>query len=162
MKLKVLLGTLLLLGSTMAAADDEPPVVQVKRLTAETAVKVARATMAACREKGIQIGVTVVDRNGMPQVMLRDTVAPPITIRISRDKAYTAAMFMAATSGMSERAGTPIGRVPGVVMSAGGLPIEAGGIFLGAVGVSGAPSGQVDEECAQAGIDAVIDDLEMM
>ncbi|MGB5405433.1 MAG: heme-binding protein, partial [Thiogranum sp.] len=31
-----------------------------------------------------------------------------------------------------------------------------------AVGVSGAPSGKTDEECAQAGIDEVIDDLEMM
>jgi uncharacterized protein GlcG (DUF336 family) len=29
------------------------------------------------------------------------------------------------------------------------------------VGVSGAPSGETDEECAQAGLDAVMDDLEM-
>ena len=44
----------------------------------------------------------------------------------------------------------------------GGLPIKAAGLMLGAVGVSGAPSGKIDEECAQAGIAAVIDDLEMM
>ena len=46
-------------------------------------------------------------------------------------------------------------------MSAGGLPIQVGGALVGAVGVSGAPSGITDEECAQAGIDAVLDDLEM-
>jgi uncharacterized protein GlcG (DUF336 family) len=46
-------------------------------------------------------------------------------------------------------------------MSAGGLPIQAGGQLLGAVGVSGAPSGKTDEECAQAGMDTIIDDLEM-
>ena len=41
----------------------------------------------------------------------------------------------------------------------GGLPIEAGGQFYGGVGVSGA-SGEMDEACAQAGLDAVLDDLE--
>jgi uncharacterized protein GlcG (DUF336 family) len=46
-------------------------------------------------------------------------------------------------------------------MSAGGLPIQAGGQLLGGVGVSGAPSGKTDEQCAQAGIDLVLDDLEM-
>ena len=46
-------------------------------------------------------------------------------------------------------------------MSAGGLPIQVGGSLLGGVGVSGAPSGETDEMCAQAGINAVQDDLEM-
>lgn len=46
-------------------------------------------------------------------------------------------------------------------MSAGGVPIQVGGSLIGAVGVSGAPSGEVDEQCAQAGVDAVMDDLEM-
>lgn len=46
-------------------------------------------------------------------------------------------------------------------MAADGLPIQAGGVIYGAVGVIGAPSGAVDEVCAAAGIKAVIDDLEM-
>ena len=46
-------------------------------------------------------------------------------------------------------------------MSAGGVPIQAGGRMLGGVGVSGAPSGETDEACAEAGVEAVIDDLEM-
>ena len=46
-------------------------------------------------------------------------------------------------------------------MSTGGLPIQVGGALLGGVGVSGAPSGTVDEECAQAGVEAVQTDLEM-
>ena len=145
-----------------AAAEEGPPVIQVKRMTLETALKVAQATMEACREKGIQIGVTVVDRDGVPQAVLRDTIAPVITLEISKGKAVAAASFGVATSELSERANTPIGRVPGLVMSAGGIPIQAGGAMLGAVGVSGAPSGETDAECAQAGIDAVIDDLEMM
>lgn len=45
---------------------------------------------------------------------------------------------------------------------AGSVPIKTGGKLYGAVGVSGAPDGMDDEICAQKGIDAVIEDLEMM
>ncbi|MES9967333.1 MAG: heme-binding protein [Sedimenticola sp.] len=135
--------------------------VETKRMNMTTAVQIAQGAVAACQEQGIQIGVTVVDRDGTPQVVLRDTIAAPITVPISKGKAYTAVMFNAATSALGDRANSPIGRVPGLVMSAGGLPVEVGGSLVGGVGVSGAPSGKTDEECAQAGIDAVMDDLEM-
>jgi len=143
------------------ADDEEKMVVQINRMTLETATAVAQATVEACRAKGIQIGVTVVDRDGIPQVTLRDTIAPTITLGISEGKAYAAVMFNVATSELGERANGPIGRVPGVVMSAGGVPIQIGGALLGGVGVSGAPSGETDQECAQAGVDAVATDLEM-
>ncbi len=136
-------------------------VVSVKRLSTDVAVKVAQAAIEACRKKGIQIAATVVDREGVVQVQLRDTIAAPITVPISKMKAFTAVNFNAATSALGNRADTPIGRVDGLVMSAGGVPIQAGGSLLGAVGVSGAPSGETDEECAQAGVDKVSDDLEM-
>jgi uncharacterized protein GlcG (DUF336 family) len=142
-------------------ADAEAMIVQVNRMTLETANAIALATVEACREKGIQIGVTVVDRDGIPQAVMRDTIAPTITLPISRGKAYAAVMFNVATSQLAERANTPIGRAPGVVMSTGGIPIQVGGSLIGGVGVSGAPSGETDAECAQAGIDAVQMDLEM-
>jgi uncharacterized protein GlcG (DUF336 family) len=148
--------------SMPAMAQDNELVVSVKRLTLDTAAKVGMATIEACREQGIQAGVTVVDRNGIVQFQARDTVAPVITLGISEGKAYAAANFMVNSSGLAERADGPIGRVPGVVMSAGAVLIEAGGSVYGAVGVSGAPSGETDEACAQAGLDAVKDDLEMM
>jgi uncharacterized protein GlcG (DUF336 family) len=156
--LVVAAGIMSLIGSAVA---DDPMMVQVKRLSLDTATKVAQAAVAACREKGIQMGVTVVDRDGTVQVALRDTIAPPITLPISKGKALAAVNFSVATSELADRANTPIGRVPGVVMSAGGIPIQVGGAMVGGVGVSGAPSGDTDAECAQAGIDAVIDDLEM-
>ena len=37
----------------------------------------------------------------------------------------------------------------------GGLPIFAGKELVGAVGISGAPSGEKDTACAQAGIDKI-------
>jgi len=140
---------------------EEGMVVPVKRLSADTAVKIAQATLAECRKKGIQVGVTVVDRDGTVQAVVRDTIAAPLTLTISQQKAYTAANFNADTAAMADRANTPVGRVAGLVMSPGGLPIEVGGSLLGAVGVSGAPSGETDAECAKAGIEAVKDDLEM-
>ena len=157
-----------LLGAAVATAapvqaDDGPMVVNVQRLTMETALAIANGAIEACRAKGIQIGVTVVDRGGNPQVMLRDVLAPDLTIDISYKKAYTAMSFMAATSALVGRfpGAYGVGKQEDLMISAGGVPIDAGGVFLGGVGVSGAPGGDVDEECARAGVEAVSADLEM-
>ncbi|MBT2968685.1 MAG: heme-binding protein [Candidatus Thiodiazotropha sp. (ex Ctena orbiculata)] len=158
-----LMTAILIAGiSGWAVADEDAPSVNLKRLSLESANRIALGAVEACRKKGIQIGVTVVDRDGTVQAVMRDTIAAQITVPISRMKAFTAANFNAATSALSKsRADSPIGRIDGLVFSAGGLPVQAGGQLLGAVGVSGAPSGETDEECAQAGIDTIIDDLEM-
>ena len=155
--------SLLAASLTLAAPAfaEDAMLIQVKRMSLETAVAIAQATVAACREQGIQVGVTVVDRDGIPQAVMRDTIAPTITLPISEGKAYAAVMFNVATSELADRANTPIGRVPGVIMSAGGVPIQVGGALLGGVGVSGAPSGDTDQECAQKGVEAVQTDLEM-
>jgi uncharacterized protein GlcG (DUF336 family) len=145
-------------GPAMAA---DPMMVSVKRLSLETAQRIAQGAIDACREKGIQIGVTVVDRDGVIQTQLRDTIASPITVPISFKKAYTAVNFNADTSALGERADTPIGRLDFLVMSAGGAVVQVAGALIGGVGVSGAPSGETDEECAKAGVAAVQDDLDM-
>ncbi len=149
-----------LILSVPAYAEDDL-MVSSRNLTLSTAIKIAQAAIVECTKKGIQIGVTVVDRQGVVQVTLRDTIAAPITLPISKGKAFTAVNFNAPTSALGDRANGPIGRAPGIIMSAGGLPIQAGGSLLGGIGVSGAPSGKTDEQCAQAGIKAVLDDLEM-
>jgi uncharacterized protein GlcG (DUF336 family) len=145
----------------VAAPASAQEVITVKRLSLDMATKAAQGAIAACREKGIQIGVTVVDRDGTVQVTLRDTIAAPITAPISEMKAFTAVNFNAPTSALTARADSPIGRIDGLVMSAGGLPIQAAGALLAGIGVSGAPDGETDEECAQAGVDKIQSDLEM-
>ena len=157
----IIVSLVLLFLTTNVFAQEEVGLVSTKRLNLPTALKIAQAAIAECTKLGIQIGVTVVDREGIVQVALRDTIAAQITVPISKGIAYTAANFNSATSAMGDRANSPIGRVPGIIMSAGGLPIQVGGALVGAVGVSGAPSGVTDEQCAQAGINAVLDDLEM-
>jgi uncharacterized protein GlcG (DUF336 family) len=158
---KALSVALVTVLATAPALADDPMTVEVKRLSMNTALEIAQATVDACREKGIQIGVTVVDRNGVVQAQLRDTIAAPITVPISYKKAYTAVNFNADTSALAERADTPVGRQDFLVMSAGGVTVSVGGALLGGVGVSGAPAGETDDECAKAGVAAVQDELEM-
>lgn len=148
-------------ASLTAQAEDAPLSVNVKRLSVESAQRVAEATIAECRNQGYQITVTVVDRSGVPQVMMRDTLAPPVSVGISRDKAYTAANFMAPSGGLERMKGSPIYYRDGLTMSAGAVLIEAAGQVFGAVGVSGAPGGDIDESCAKAGVAAISEDLEM-
>ena len=153
---------LLSVSAIPAFAAEQPAIIKIPRLTLETAQNIAKAALAECRKLGIQIGVTVVDRGGHPVVVLRDTLAPDLTLEISRQKAYTAMSFNAATSSLEGRFTQPfsIGKVPGLLFVAGGVPIEAVGNIVGGVGVSGAPTGEQDEKCARAGFMAVQFDLE--
>ncbi|MGE4500894.1 MAG: heme-binding protein [Hydrogenovibrio sp.] len=141
----------------------EEMAVNVSRLSMDVANKIAMATIEACREKGIPVSVTVVERNGIPQAKLRDTMAPPVSWSISEKKAYTAVMFNVKGSQLSGRANSPLQTMgEGLAFMAGSVPIQAGGKLYGAVGVSGAPDGMDDEKCAAAGVEAVQMDLEMM
>lgn len=156
----LVLSTVLLAAAPLSQAE-QPVMVNIKRMSMETALKAAQATIAECRKQGVQVAVTVVDRGGHAQVVLRDVLAPDLTLGVSYQKAYTAVSFLAATSALGQQAKSPLAHVENMFFGAGGLPIQAGGQFFGGVGVSGAPGGDIDEECAKAGIDAIVDDLEM-
>lgn len=152
---------LLLAGSALA----QDAVFQTKSLTPETALKAARAALESCRKQGYQVAIAVVDRSGVLQVLLRDRYAGAHTPEVASDKAWTAASFKNSTLefGKDTQAGkamSGIRHVPRVIAAGGGLPIEGGGSLLGAIGVSGAPGGEADEGCAQAGIKAIADSLE--
>jgi uncharacterized protein GlcG (DUF336 family) len=148
----------------LAATEGEQPVlVDIKRMSLDTALKMAQAAIKTCRKEGVQVAVTVIDRGGHPQVVLRDVLAQDLSLEISKQKAYTAMTFNAATSAMTGRFKDPfsVGKIPGIIIAAGGIPITAGGNIIGGIGVSGAPSGETDEKCAKAGLDSILPDLEM-
>ncbi len=163
MRLPLIVVAALFFTPSGFAADPEPPVtVMVPRLSMDVAVKLAKASIDACRKQGLIVAVTVVDRSGHPQVMLRDTLAMDLAMPISRMKAYTAMTFNAPTSSLVGRfpGAYSVPKVDSVIISAGGLPITGRGKILGGVGVSGAPLGTQDESCAKAGIEAIRFDLE--
>lgn len=154
---------LLIVGLIASAQAAEPLTVNIKRLSMDSALRIANAAIAQCRKEGVQIAVTVIDRGGHEQVVLRDTLAMDITIPISKQKAHTAMAFNSPTSQLEGRfkGAYQVPKLDGLLVSAGGIPIDVGGAILGGVGVSGAPSGLTDEKCAKAGLDAVRADLEM-
>jgi len=149
--------------SLSSYAADETMTVTTKRLKMETALRIAQAAIKECRKEGVQIAVTVVDRAGHAQVVLRDVLAMDITLPISKQKAHTAMAFNTPLSQMESRFTKPfqVAKLDGLIVSAGGIPINIGGSILGGIGVSGAPSGVTDEKCANAGLAAVSEDLEM-
>jgi uncharacterized protein GlcG (DUF336 family) len=155
--------TLAALGLAQALAQDA--LVTFKSMTPELALELAQATLAACRVRGFQVAVAVVDRSGVAQVVLRDRFAGPHTAPTATAKAWTAATFRSGTGDLvaMTQPGMPqagLRALPGVVVIGGGLPVEAGGALVGAIAVSGAPGADADEACAKAGIDAVRDKLE--
>lgn len=162
---KISLSTSLLLGMGLVASAqaNEPLTVNIKRLSLDTALRIANAAIAQCRKEGVQVAVTVVDRGGHEQAVLRDTLAMDITIPISKQKAHTALAFNSPLSQLEGRfsGAYQVPKLDGLLVSAGGIPINVGGTIMGGIGVSGAPSGLTDEKCAKAGLDAVLPDLEM-
>ena len=155
--------SLTIAGLSTPAMGDEKMTVPVKRLTLDASLRIAQAAIKQCRKEGVQVAVTVVDRSGHAQVVLRDVLAMDITLPISKQKAHTALAFNTPLSQLQGRFTKPyqVPKIDGLVISAGGIPINVGGSILGGIGVSGAPSGETDEKCAKAGLEAVLADLEM-
>ncbi len=143
-----------------AAVCAQDATFSTKSLTPETALIAAKAALEKCRKDGYQITVAVVDRGGLTQVLLRDRFAGAHTIDIAPNKAWTAVSFRIPTAALAveTQAGKPMSAIrshPKVFAAGGGLVIEAGGSVLGGIGVSGAPGGEADDECAKAGIKAI-------
>lgn len=136
----------------------------VRTLSLASALKAAQEALAICRKSGYQVAVAVVDRSGVPLVMLRDRFAGAHTPDTAIGKAWTAASFRVSTTDLAKS--TQIGpmsgirQLPRVTAIGGGLPVEAKGALVGAIGVSGAPGGDADEACAKAGAASIQDDLE--
>jgi uncharacterized protein GlcG (DUF336 family) len=152
-----------LLATTVYAED---ATFTTRNLTPETALKAAQAAMKKCREEGFQVTVAIVDRSGITQVVLRDRFASPASVDVALRKAATAANFRMPTSDLERETqpGRPtagIRNAPGVLALAGGVPIEAAGSLIGAIGVSGAPGPANDERCANAALKAIAEDLEL-
>lgn len=167
-QLSLALGSLTLAAfiaaSPARAQDDSDALVSFSAMKPEIAMKLAQTAMEDCRAKGAQVAVAVVDRFGTLQVVVRDRYAGSHTPETARRKAWTAVSFRADTLTLSETT-KPGSEAYGAnfiteaLMLGGGVPVEAAGSIVGGVGVSGAPGGDIDDECARAGIEAVAIDL---
>jgi uncharacterized protein GlcG (DUF336 family) len=159
---------LLALATTLAgpAAMAQTATHSVRVLTPEAALKATQAALQSCRTSGYQVAVAVVDRFGIAQTMVRDRFAGSHTPDTAVNKAWTAVSARTSTTDLVAitQPGQPsagIRHLPRFVVVGGGVLIEAGGSIVGAIGVSGAPTGAADDACGKAGIAAIRDDLEL-
>ena len=104
----------------------------------------------------------IVDKAGNIAASVKGDGTNPHTMEFARLKAYTA-RTRARRRCEPEADGRSrlriLKQIPGVVGIGGGVPIKAGNELIGGVGVSGAPGGEKDEACANAGIAKVADAL---
>jgi uncharacterized protein GlcG (DUF336 family) len=148
-----------------ALADEDGAFVTFRVLKPEVALQMAQAAMTACRNEGYQIGVTVVDRFGIPQVFLRDRYAGTHVYETSQRKAWTAVSFRTGTSELAEStkagsASSGIRNLTNALPLGGGLVVYEGeGSIVAGIGISGAPEPRLDDICAQAGISSVEDQI---
>lgn len=148
-----------------AQGQSSESLVSFNSLRPSLAVELAQATLATCQDGGYQVAVAVVDRFGQTQVVIRDRYAGAHTVDTATAKAWTAASFRTATLELDQNieAGTlskGLRDIPGALVLGGGVPVESAGSIVGAVGVSGAPGPDIDEDCARAGIESISDRLD--
>src|SRR6202171_68712 len=133
-----------------------------KVLTLDAVQAIAQEALAKCRADGYKVTVLVVDALNAPKAMVRDDGATASTTEVAKMKA-TATMLYNRPSGPAQPppAGTtaPPATIPGTINAQGAVPIKVGEATIGAVAVSGAPGGDKDASCANAGLAKLADKL---
>jgi uncharacterized protein GlcG (DUF336 family) len=142
--------------------------VQTQKLSAALANELVGDSVAACAQKGHPVVAVVVDLDGVRQALLRGDGAPIHSMDNAYYKAYTAASLTLARKEESTKAiadrmakaapsNVPQTPLPNVTYAQGGITLMAGGRAIGALGVSGAPGGNIDEECGRAALAKIRD-----
>jgi uncharacterized protein GlcG (DUF336 family) len=151
------------LGLAFGASANAQVVMQ-PNVSLQLAREIADTTLAACNAAGFDTSVAVVDRAGHTMVLLRGTTSSPQTAEMARRKAYSARMWRRPTALWAQQTRDDPARYPqrdlaDVLALSGGIPIKVGEETIGGVGSSGANL-QQDNDCAQAGVDAVAAQLQ--
>ena len=134
-----------------------------KNVSMAMALAIIQGTLEQCTKDGYKVSVVIVDKAGNVAASIRGDGTNPHTMEFGRLKAYTSRTrgqtsleFMKL---IADPANAYLKQIPNTVGVGGGVPIKAGNEVIGGVGVSGAPGGEKDEVCANAGIAKVADAL---
>jgi uncharacterized protein GlcG (DUF336 family) len=154
---KTALAVSLVAGAAGAMAQ---VVVNSPRLSAALANELVGETVAICASRGYRVWAVVVNLDGVRQAVLRGDGAPIHSQDNAYYKAYSAASLtlgrnegstgeVAARMAKNAPTTVPQTPLPNVTYAVGGVTIRSGGQAIGAIGVSGAPGGALDEACAR-------------
>jgi len=125
-----------------------------------SAERILAAAKARAEALGVKVGLSIVDPRGDLKAAVRMDGAPWRVILISQGKAFAAAAFGVPSGDLAERANSAVMRAlmemegGRVIPTQGAIPIRRDDEVLGAIGVSGAPTSEQDEDIAIAGASA--------
>ena len=131
-----------------------------KTVTLSSAQAVVEAARQKAEEIGVPMDIAVVDEGNNLTAFARMDGAWLGSIDIAQNKAYTARSFDMPTKDLAPLAqpgqalyGIEASNQGRLIVFAGGIPLEADGNVVGAIGVSGG-SVEQDQEVAEAGVAA--------
>jgi uncharacterized protein GlcG (DUF336 family) len=129
-------------------------------VTLSTAQAVVEAARKRAEEIGVPMNIAVVDDGNNLTAFARMDGAWLGSIDIAKNKAYTARSFDMSTKDLAPLCqpnqplfGIQASNQGQLIVFAGGIPLQAGGKVVGAVGVSGG-SVEQDHDVAEAGVAA--------
>jgi uncharacterized protein GlcG (DUF336 family) len=156
--------------AALASSANAQAVINQPRLSAHLANQVVGDTVAICAQRKYNVWAVIVDLEGVRQAVLRGNGAPIHSQDNAYYKAYAAASLTLgrnenSTHEVAQRmakappSNIPNTQLPNVTYGRGGMAIRAGGKIIGGLGVSGAPGGNFDEECGNAALDKIKEQL---
>ena len=156
--------------AAIASPASAQGVINQPRLSAHLANQVVGDTVAICAQRKYNVVAIIVDLEGVRQAVLRGNGAPIHSMDNAYYKAYAAASLTLgrnenSTHEVAQRmakaapSNIPNTQLPNVTYGRGGMAIRAGGKIIGGLGVSGAPGGNFDEECGNAALDKIKEQL---
>jgi len=154
--------------ASIATGAQAQGVITSQKLSAALANELVGESVATCAKNGYKVVAVVVDLDGVRQAVLRGDGAPIHSMDNAYYKAYTIASLGLARKEettkqiqdrMAKAAPTTVPQtpLPNVTYAQGAIAIMHGGIAIGGLGVSGAPGGNFDEDCARAALAKIKD-----
>jgi uncharacterized protein GlcG (DUF336 family) len=142
----------------MASASE---LLTTHRIPATLALEAVGEAVAVCAKGGYAETAVLVDADGVKQAVLRGDGTGPHSLDSASGKAYTSVTLKSNTTAVVKRAENDpeiagvINKLPNMLLDGGGVVIKLNGEVIGAIAASGAPGGELDEHCAQAGLDKI-------
>jgi uncharacterized protein GlcG (DUF336 family) len=154
--ISLIVGAALIMGASVSAQAPVPPPAPPfgTPITLTQAMTAADAAIAEAKKNNMTMAIAVVEPSGALVYFLRMDGTQYAAAANAVDKARAAALYRRSTKTFFDRVNggdlSPLS-LPGVVASAGGIPIIADGKFIGAIGSSGGN----DDLISQAGANAL-------
>jgi uncharacterized protein GlcG (DUF336 family) len=161
---KVYATTIVAAGMALAASVSLADTIPAHRIPMALAAEAASEAVEVCAKKGYRETADVVDADGATIVEMRGDGAGIHTLDSAHYKAYTSVSFKNDTIAFAERLKNDavfaqLSKLPTVMFLGGGVVIKLGDEVIGAIGASGAPGANLDDDCAHAGLDKIRDRL---